>query len=495
MPPLLPVAPDDLRTPGVVYTPEWLAAFVVDRVLDGASFPKQARWLDPACGDGVFLVEVVRRIAKQAGADDLPRLAEACVFGVDIDASACRRAREAVVSSIESVSGPQPTGFFASNVRCTDFLELDAGTNRRADLIVGNPPYVSAVSLSAHDKARFRNRFETAWGRLDLYALFIEQGLRFLAPRGRLGYITPDKWLSADSSRRLRAFIARNYKVSTIDRFDRHDLFPGVATVPCVTVLGDLRSDVPASSCHWWDVPRRGTPIPRQQGARVTISLDGTPWQAASPESTTTTSVTLADLVERISVGVATGLNRCFVLGTKQAMGIETELLRPVARGRDVRKSGVTNAGLWLLLPYTFDAHGDSPRLVDLANFPAAREYLEFHRADLERRHCVRVWGKAWYDLHDPVTCDLSRRAKILLPDIALTPRFALDPGRLMPLHSAYYLLLRPTLGLDANRLVAFLNSPDVAADLRRRAPTAKSGYRRFRTAVLRDVQVPSSAI
>jgi hypothetical protein len=195
--------------------------------------------------------------------------------------------------------------------------------------------------------------------------------------------------------------------------------------------------------------------------------------------------------VQRISVGVATGLNRCFVLNVQQAASIEPELLRPVARGRDVQVNGLMDAGLWLLLPYRFDAAGGSPQLVDLIDFPGARAHLEPHRTDLERRHCVRVWGKPWYALHDPVTFDLTRQPKILLPDLAHEPRFALDVGEVLPLHSAYYLLLHRDAELDGEQLTALLNSPAVAADLRRRAPTAKSGYRRFRTAVLRDVAVP----
>ena len=94
-----------------------------------------------------------------------------------------------------------------------------------------------AVHLCAADKTRYLERFETAWGRLDLHTLFIEQGLRLLRRDGRLAYITPDKWLTAASSAPLRAFVSRCHAVRTIDRFDRHDLFPGVATVPCVTVV------------------------------------------------------------------------------------------------------------------------------------------------------------------------------------------------------------------------------------------------------------------
>ena len=491
-----PSVEDLTRTAGVVYTPDWLAAFVVDRVIDCGTALQEACCLDPACGDGAFLVEIVRRLADCVPMDELPHVVEGSVFGTDIDDAACDIARARVVAAVEGVSGPQPKRFFADNVRCEDFLEADR--DERFDVVIGNPPFVSARNLSARQKVRFLERFETAWGRLDLYALFLEHALRHLREGGRLGFITPDKWLTAQSAGPLRTFVAHGFTVRSFDRFDRHDLFPGVATVPCVTVIDREQGPSANAICRWWDVDGYNA-VPIAGGIEeIAVAGDGSPWESAPPTTISpaprSQSIPLRHIVERISAGLATGLNACFLLNADQAREVEPELLRPVARGRDVQVGRVADSSRWMLLPYRFDADGDTAELVDLADFPRARAHLERHREQLQQRHCVRVWGKTWYDLHDPVTFDLARRPKLLLPDVAFEPRFAADRGEFLPVHSAYYLILRSDAEFDEEELASLLNSPSVIADLRRRAPTAKSGYRRFRTAVLRDTPVPLDA-
>jgi len=52
-------------------------------------------------------------------------------------------------------------------------------------------------------------------------------------------------------------------------------------------------------------------------------------------------------------------------------------------------------------------------------------------------------------------------------------------------------MLPRADAPISAEHLTSVLNRPDIAEELRRRAPTAKSGYRRFRAQVLREFLVP----
>ena len=333
------------------------------------------------------------------------------------------------------------------------------------------------------------SRFGSAWGRLDLYGLFLEQSLRLLRNGGALSFITPDKWLTADSSRPLRALALARNRVRTLDRFERHDLFPGVSTVPCVTTIkaGERGNE---ATVRWWDVDDRGHPSPRSAGDRIELAVDGAPWYPPSAASGST--VLLGSLVERISVGIATGLNRAFILDEDGAAAIEPELLRPVIRGRDIGVEQVADAGRWLLLPYEFDDHDESARLVDLdSSYPGSPTHLEAHRAALEAWHCVRVWRKRWYDLHDPCSSISPRRTKIVFPDVAYDARFAVDAGRGIPLHSAYYMLPRADGPLSVEDILAKLRCAAVISELRRRAPTANSGYRRFRAQVLRQLPIP----
>lgn len=470
---------------GAVYTPGDLSEFVLDQARDEVGGLPKGRWLDPACGDGAFLVLMVRELAREVSPSELPRLVVERVHGIDVDPVACAAAAKRVRTEVERIAGPQAGDYFNANVFCADALAADG--LGEFGLVIGNPPYVSAMSLNADDKTRFLERFATAWGRLDTYALFVELGLQLLAPGGRLTFITPDKLLTAISCRPLRARIAEDFAVESIARFDRHDLFPRVATVPCVTSIARC-APRPTAPAQWWDRAPEGF-VPVDAATSVPIRDDGSPWQPT--ERSSSNMLELGDIADRVSVGIATGLNGCFVMSAELAAreGIDPAFLRTAIRGRDIKPGTVLDSGLRLVMPFEF--RGGQPALVDLDEHPTLRTYLERFRNELENRHCVRVWNKEWYDLHDPVTCDIAALPKVVLPDVAKNPRFAPDVGTLAPLHSAYFIVPAPDSGWTPELLSAALNTDEVTSHLRRTAPTAKSGYRRFRAEVLRRVPLP----
>lgn len=49
------------------------------------------------------------------------------------------------------------------------------------DYVVGNPPYVAVEGLSEDEKGRYRSRFQSASGRMDLYFLFSSRGFAYFA--------------------------------------------------------------------------------------------------------------------------------------------------------------------------------------------------------------------------------------------------------------------------------------------------------------------------
>src|SRR6478609_1045026 len=76
------------------------------------------RVCDPAIGEGAFLVEIVRVLAERLGGHDArKRVAERCIFGVDVDPRAVAVARAAVE---EFVGDPVPA--LAEHLRVADAL-------------------------------------------------------------------------------------------------------------------------------------------------------------------------------------------------------------------------------------------------------------------------------------------------------------------------------------------------------------------------------------
>lgn len=82
------------------------------------------------------------------------------------------------------------------------------------DVVIGNPPYVSSQALTkrAPKFALFaRQTFHVAGGRdFDLFALFIENGVRLASSRGSVCYILPTGWYTGPGFSVLRQFVARN---------------------------------------------------------------------------------------------------------------------------------------------------------------------------------------------------------------------------------------------------------------------------------------------
>jgi len=362
------------------------------------------------------------------------------------------------------------------------------------NLVVGNPPYVATTRLTVTDKESFRRRFKTAHGRIDLYQLFFERALEILSPGGRVAFITPNKFLTSHSGSRLRGLLLRSGAVLAVANFRSHRVFSDAATVPCVTVVEKNGEAADLMSLQCGERPG--------QDGRVTVlrsrpvsqrALSSEPWELGEEKLLALSKRllaghTLEQHASRISAGWATGLDSLFVIPSTRTLEIEDELLRPAIRGRDIDAFNINAPGLHAIVPYHF-GNGATPKLVDLTQYPKTKRYLSRQRARLVARHCVRVWNKKWYDLHDPVSFDVTKTPKIVVPDIADRSRFALDEGGYLPLHSAYYIVPADSRKLDF--LVALLNSTALTFLVRFRSPVVKDGFSRYRRQFLAELPIP----
>jgi hypothetical protein len=399
----------------------------------------------------------------------------------------------------ELVGASVPSNLFTKNIVEADFL-ADATASRLPPVrsggfsfIVGNPPYVSATRIRSEYKEVLRDQFATATGRLDLYTVFMERAVGLLRPNGRLAFITPDKFLVSQTARPLRTFLLQQTSVRTIARFSSHKVFADAATVPCISVLerGTKRRAIDVLHLRH---TRNGHDV-IEVTARSSVpatALDGAPWNFVEPNNLALARrlqnghPTLASKMLRVSAGPATGRDSIYIV--PDDVEVEPELLQPIVRGRDVLPYRISGSGKRIIVPYEFDRSG-AARLIKLADYPKARRYLQSHRSELENRHCVRVWEKAWYDWHDQPACNIGRAPKILVPDLANSSRFAVDAGRYMPLHSVYYLMPKP--GTDPFALTAILNSRVAEFIVRLLSPVMKDGFSRYRQQFLAVLPVP----
>jgi hypothetical protein len=163
---------------GAFYTPRFLAETVLDLALASKRSLLGHRYLDPACGSGIFLVGLFNRMAeewKQANpqarndrkARELMKMLRSSLYGVDMNPTACRitafslylayldqllprdirhlqrkgRALPRLVYDPGKAIGEQVEG----NIWCGDFFAERIHCPADVDLVIGNPPWGSTA--------------------------------------------------------------------------------------------------------------------------------------------------------------------------------------------------------------------------------------------------------------------------------------------------------------------------------------------------------------
>lgn len=436
---------------GFVLTPRETVDAMVELLFRGRSPRADSTVLDPGCGTGAFIDGVIRWCERRQLA--LPR-----ITGVELDP----RHLPTLRAKFEQQR--------AVRLEPVDFL---ANGRMEYDYIIGNPPYVPITALSPAEKARYRARYATAYGRFDLYLLFFEEALRRLAPGGRLVFITPEKYLYVDTAGPLRELLTR-WHVEEI-RLLREDTFGDLVAYPTITVLNRA--------------PPGTTRIVRRDGGMVTVTL--TPgrdsWLPALEGGRAhLADVTLGDLCVRLSCGVATGADGVFV---RAAADLDPGLRRfsyPTIAGRELTRATTELAPRFaMLIPY--DTNG---RLLPLERLEALGSYLL--RTDVRRRLLERtcVKRKPWYAFHETPQLRDILRPKILCKDIDETPHFWVDRrGEIVPRHSVYYIVPREPGAID--EIAAYLRSPTAHEWLMRNCQRASKGFVRLQSHVLQRLPVP----
>ena len=111
------------------------------------------------------------------------------------------------------------------------------------DIIIGNPPYVSANNMSFIERKYFNesSKYKTISGKWDLFVLFIEKGLNLLKEKGFLSYIIPYGFLNQSYAKITREYIIYNFSLISILDLHKDKIFR-TATVPsCIPIIRNVK--------------------------------------------------------------------------------------------------------------------------------------------------------------------------------------------------------------------------------------------------------------
>ncbi|MHA3046254.1 TaqI-like C-terminal specificity domain-containing protein [Riemerella anatipestifer] len=164
----------------------------------------------------------------------------------------------------------------------------------------------------------------------------------------------------------------------------------------------------------------------------------------------------LKDWDIRINYGIKTGFNEAFIIdGAKRKELIDEdpkseEIIRPILRGRDIKRYGYDFADLWLINTHN-GVKEKGIKCINTEDYPAIKKHLDQYYPQLEKRADK---GDTPYNLRNCAYMEDFSKQKIMYPNMTKFLPFYLDDKGFMQNDKSFMIT-----GKHVAFLTAFLNS------------------------------------
>ena len=372
------------------------------------------------------------------------------------------------------------------------------GVNNGFDIVIGNPPYIQLQNNGGELAKLYEGCGYSTFARTgDIYCLFYERGWQLLKKDGHLCYITSNKWMRAGYGEKTRDFFANKTNPLLLIDFAGVKIFES-ATVDTNILLFSRANNQHKTTCAITnkqnkDSVKNLSDFVQQQHTVCDFSTSDS-WVILSPieqsikRKIEAVGTPLKDWDINIYRGVLTGCNEAFIIDSTKRKEILSncqteeerkrtdELIRPILRGRDIKRYGYEWAELWLIA--TFPS-----RHYNIEEYPAVKQYLlsfgierleqtgKTHIVNGEKVKSRKKTHNKWFETQDSISYweDFSK-PKIVYMEIQTDnekegypfPCFSYDNSNKIVLNTAYIISsntedVRFILGVINSKMGRFL--------------------------------------
>lgn len=526
---------------------EYLVRRTLGPQIDGgpAANGSTPRILDPSCGCGAFLVAATQMLLRSSAVTNLSarerlEVIGRAVFGMDIDEKAVWWTRRLLLLAVwascvydgldvhDTATTTLPT--LDRNIVFADFLRFagsPANSEERRlpesfDVIMGGPPFVRLQDLHRTQPDRveeYKRQFVSAGcGSFDLYMLFIEKSLCLLCEGGRLGLSVSNSFLRSSSGRGLRELISESATVEEIVEFPDAQVYPDAKVQIALLCLSKGRSGSPTRYVRLRGADAVDRVLGRLHSLRQEEHTDagicsfplerlgGDPWLCGDAERETCfvkierAGVRLALLPVDIRSGVSTGADKVFLLQSVregpdgsilvrerehgETFHIESQAVRPIMRGRDIKAYVPPEPTSLCIFPYDEEGEPLTERAFQ-ERFPAAYGHLQSRRERLMAGQ-ARTSGP-WWAPRFRIPKDAAGSPKLIAGKVGFGNNFTVDARQGFLCHSTVVIVRPDPRALSPYYLLGILNSEVFSLFCQHRMPTIGPERHICRVLVLKE--------
>ena len=356
---------------------------------------------------------------------------------------------------------------------CASFFDPEwmFGVKDGFDIVIGNPPYVQLQN----DEGKLRKMyescgFETFASGGDIYCLFYERGHQLLKDGAHLCYITSNKWMRAGYGEKTRGFFATKTNPMLLIDFGGVKVFKS-ATVDTNILLFAKDTNTHATKCAVVNKQVKDSinnlSLFVEQNRTQCDFAGADSWvilteiEQSIKRKIEAIGTPLKDWDIQINYGIKTGFNDAFIISTEKRNEIlancksdeerrrTEELIRPILRGRDIKRYSYDWANLWLINTHN-GVKGRIPR-INIEDYPAVKAHLDQYWTKIKNRADK---GDTPYNLRNCAYLEDFLKPKVLWKRIGSILRFCYTESSFLGLDSTCLLT-----GCMSEYLCCVLNS------------------------------------
>ena len=339
------------------------------------------------------------------------------------------------------------------------------------DIVIGNPPYIQLQNnggelAKLYEKCNYSTFARTG----DIYCLFYERGWQLLKKNGHLCYITSNKWMRAGYGEKTREFFANKTNPMLLIDFAGVKIFES-ATVDTNILLFSKSTNQHETVCAITnkqnkDSVKNLSDFVQQQNSICDFATSDS-WVILSPieqsikKKIEAVGTPLKDWDINIYRGVLTGCNEAFIIDSEKREEIlancqtederqrTAELIRPILRGRDIKRYGYVDNGLYLINTHN-GVRGRIPR-IKIEDYPAVKAHLDQYWDRIATRADK---GDTPYNLRNCAYLEDFFKPKIIYPNMTKYMPFVFDNKMYLTNQKCFIIT-----GKNVAYLTAFFNS------------------------------------